>query len=69
MLWDQLFGTYKCEEERPRYGLKTPLGSSNPLKVWFSEVPRLVRDLIRAKSALEASRMLFAPPGGRPEQD
>lgn len=66
MLWDQLFGTYQREEETPRYGLKTPLNSSNPFRVWFSEIPGLYRDLAGARSSGEALRYLLRPPGWRP---
>ncbi len=66
MLWDRIFGTYQREEETPRYGLKTPLNSSNPIRVWFSEIPGLYRDLTGARSLAEAAAYLLHPPGWRP---
>jgi len=69
MLWDQLFGTYQREEETPRYGLKDPINTVNPIKVWFSEIPRLTRDLRGARSFSESIAFLFRPPGWKPAQN
>lgn len=45
IVWDRLFGTYQREEETPNYGLARDYDSVNPLSVWFSELPKFVRDL------------------------
>ena len=66
MLWDRLFGTYQAEEETPRYGLARDFDSVNPLKVWFSEYPALLRDLAAARSVTEVCGYLFKKPGWRP---
>lgn len=66
MLWDRLFGTYQREEETPRYGLKEPIDTVNPIEVWFSEIPGLARDLRGARSLSEAAAYLFRPPGWTP---
>ncbi|MCR9144577.1 MAG: sterol desaturase family protein [bacterium] len=63
MIWDHLFGTYQAETHRPVYGLTTPLNSQNPLRVWFSEFPPLLRALRRAPDLKSAARILFGPPG------
>ncbi|MEM1263099.1 MAG: sterol desaturase family protein [Pseudomonadota bacterium] len=62
IIWDRLFGTYQAEEETPRFGLKRSFDSVNPLIVWFSEVPGLVRDIRRASSFNELWKTLFAHP-------
>ncbi len=62
IVWDRLFGTYQREEETPRYGLKRDFDSVNPFVVWFSELPRFVGDLNRARSWREVWTVLFAPP-------
>src|SRR5690606_41132727 len=31
MIWDRLFGTFQEEEERPIYGITTPVNSWNPV--------------------------------------
>lgn len=67
ILWDRLFGTFQREEETPVYGLVEPIDSVNPIKVWFSEIPRLFRDLMKARSVSEFACYIFARPGWKPE--
>lgn len=69
VIWDQLFGTYQAEEETPRYGLKRDFDSRNPLRVWFSEIPGLWRDMRRARTWGEAWRYMMRPPGWHPSAD
>ncbi len=66
IIWDRMFGSFKEEEETPNYGLTTDFDSQNPLRVWFSEIPALVRDLSAARSWREVWMRLFAPPGWKP---
>lgn len=66
IIWDRMFGTFQDEIETPRYGLKRDFDSQNPLKVWFSELPELFRNLRDAKSVLEVKMRLFGPPGWEP---
>ena len=63
IVWDRIWGTFQAEEETPNYGLARDFDSRNPLKVWFSELPALARDLVRSKSVGEALGYLFQPPG------
>ena len=67
ILWERLWGTFKAEEETPRYGLARDFDSRNPLKVWFSELPSLGRDLARSNSIGEAAGFLFRRPGWAPK--
>lgn len=66
MIWDRMFRSFKEEDETPNYGLTTEFDSQNPLRVWFSEIPGLVRDLRVARSWREVWMRLFAPPGWKP---
>ncbi|MEM8630182.1 MAG: sterol desaturase family protein [Pseudomonadota bacterium] len=66
IIWDRIFGTFQAEEERPRYGLKRDFDSRNPLRVWFSEMPEMMRDLKAARTWGEVWLVLFGPPGWRP---
>ncbi|WP_294225518.1 sterol desaturase family protein [uncultured Shimia sp.] len=66
IIWDRLFGSFQVEKERPRYGLTTDFDSQNPVKVWFSELPGLWRDIKRAKTGRELWGRLFGPPGWKP---
>lgn len=67
MIWDQIFGTYQRELHTPTYGLTTPINTTNPLKVWFSEFPPLVRDLRHAESWRDWWGFLLNRPGWRPD--
>ncbi|MEL7099813.1 MAG: sterol desaturase family protein [Pseudomonadota bacterium] len=69
VIWDRLFGTYQAEEETPRYGLKRDFDSRNPLVVWFSEWPQLLRDLRGARSWAEAWGYLMRRPGWTPRKN
>ena len=67
IIWDRLFGTFQEEEETPRYGLKGDFDSVNPIRVWFSELPGLARDVGRARNAGEVWGYLFRHPGWKPK--
>lgn len=63
IIWDRLFGTFKAEEERPRYGLTTNLTSHNPFRIAFHEWRDIARDLRIAPDLRAALGYLFGPPG------
>ncbi|MGR3637776.1 MAG: sterol desaturase family protein, partial [Shimia sp.] len=67
IIWDRMFGSFQVEEERPRYGLTTDFDSQNPVKVWFSEIPGLWRDIKNAKTGRELRGRLFGPSGWKPD--
>jgi len=62
IIWDRMFGSFQVEEETPRYGLKRDFDSRNPLRVWFSELPQLWRDLKSANGPKELMLQLFQRP-------
>lgn len=66
IVWDRLFGSYAPEEESVVYGLTEPINTVNPIKVWFSELPKLVRDLISSRNLREIWGYLFRGPEWRP---
>ena len=66
---DRLFGSFKEEQEAPHYGLAQDFNSVNPLRVWFSEFPELLTDIVNAKSVYELRKRLFARPGWLPDAD
>jgi sterol desaturase/sphingolipid hydroxylase (fatty acid hydroxylase superfamily) len=47
IVWDKLFGTFEPErvDDRPRYGIVTPLRSFNPLRAAFHEWLGIARDI------------------------
>lgn len=63
IIWDRLFGSFQVEEETPRYGLVRGFDSRNPIAVWFSEWPELIRDVATAGSLRGGWRRLFERPG------
>ncbi|GAB2788910.1 sterol desaturase family protein [Rhabdobacter roseus] len=63
IIWDRLFGTFQEEEERPRYGLTTNLGTYNPIRIALHEWVDISKDVARAPSLKVALGYLFGPPG------
>ena len=63
IIWDRLFGTFRREEHRPRYGITSNIESHNLLVVNFHEWAALFRDLFRARSLREVYLAVLAKPG------
>lgn len=66
IIWDRLFGTYQAEEDTVVYGITQPVDSLNPITINFAEYRHILRDIRKSKSAKEAFRYLFKPPGWKP---
>jgi len=68
MVFDRLFGTYVAErdDEAVKYGLVTPVGSYNPVKIAFHEWVNMGRDL-RTYNIRHWPGLLFGPPGWSPD--
>ncbi|MBS1658276.1 MAG: sterol desaturase family protein [Chitinophagales bacterium] len=62
IIWDKWFGTYQKEEERPHYGLTTPVHSGNPFFLVFHEAIDIVRDVRKAKTFKEKWWYIFGSP-------
>lgn len=69
IIWDRMFGTFVPEddEEKPRYGIISNLGTFNPFRVAFHEWVGIWRDVTHAKSLRDALGYLFGPPGWSPD--
>ena len=67
IIWDRMFGTFKKEEERPTYGITTPLNSWNPVYANFAHYVDLFRWSRQTRSVGDTFRLLFKPPGWFPE--
>jgi sterol desaturase/sphingolipid hydroxylase (fatty acid hydroxylase superfamily) len=63
IIWDKLFGTFQPEEERPAYGLTTPIKTYNPFKIIFHEWIAITKDVNRAKSWKKKLFHVFYKPG------
>jgi sterol desaturase/sphingolipid hydroxylase (fatty acid hydroxylase superfamily) len=62
IIWDRIFGTFQAEEERPDYGITTPVNSYNPIKLNFHEWIDIVKDVRASRSLKEAYSMMFIRP-------
>jgi alkylglycerol monooxygenase len=67
IIYDRLFGTFQQEEERPNYGITKPLNSWNPVYANFAHYIDLFHDVKKTHSVGDALKVLFYPPGWRPE--
>jgi len=67
IIWDRMFGTFQAEEERPNYGITTPLNSWNPIYANFAHYIDLYGWLKQVRNIPDAFRLLFKGPGWFPE--
>jgi len=67
IVWDRLFGSFQPELHRPTYGLTTPVGTANILRLQTHEYAAIVRDVRRAPTLRDKLGYVFGPPGWRPE--
>lgn len=66
IIWDRMFGTFQEEMHRPTYGLTTPVGTYNLLKLQYGEYANMVRDVRGAQRWRHKLGYIFAPPGWQP---
>lgn len=63
IIWDRIFGTYQPLEERPVYGLTTPIPySSNPFYLNFHEIKEIAKDVKAAGTFREKMFYIFGSP-------
>jgi sterol desaturase/sphingolipid hydroxylase (fatty acid hydroxylase superfamily) len=69
IVFDRLFGTYKAEDAAVplKYGLVHPVTTNNPLVIVYGDFIEPIRELWSAKSWGDRWRLIFMPPGWRPE--
>ncbi len=63
IIWDRIFGTFKKEQERPRYGLTRDIGSFNPFIVALVTWAELFRKAGRSGSMKNFFNYFLRPPG------
>lgn len=66
IIWDRMFGTFQGEEERPDYGITTPLESFNPVRAQWQPISALLREAWRMPGLSNKFRLLFSRPGWQP---
>jgi len=63
MIWDHLFGTFQYEEEKPVYGLTTPVeNKTNPFVLNFHEYRDMLHDIKHSDGLKELLFFIFASP-------
>ena len=64
MIWDHLFGSFQYEEEKPIYGLTTPVeNKTNPFTLNFHEYKDMLYDVKHSDGIKEMLFFVFASPG------
>jgi sterol desaturase/sphingolipid hydroxylase (fatty acid hydroxylase superfamily) len=66
IVWDRLFRTFQPELHRPTYGLTTPVGTYNVLRLQFHEYAAILLDLRAARGWRDRLGYILGPPGWRP---
>ena len=67
IIWDRMFGSFKAEEERPHYGVTTPLKSWNPVYANFAHYINLYGWMKEIRNPKDGIKLLFNKPGWFPE--
>ncbi len=67
IIWDKMFGTFQEEEEKPHYGVTTPIKSWNAIWANLVHYNFVLNDFKNAKTWKDRYRVLFKKPGWRPE--
>lgn len=68
MIWDRLFGTFQEEEERPIYGITTPVNSWNPVMANIQPFVMLFSELKTIPGFWNKLKFTFAKPGWYPAE-
>lgn len=62
IIWDRMFNTFQLEEEKPDYGITTPINSYNPIYLNFHEWMDIYRDVKNSKTWKERFKNIFGRP-------
>jgi sterol desaturase/sphingolipid hydroxylase (fatty acid hydroxylase superfamily)/tetratricopeptide (TPR) repeat protein len=68
ILWDKLFGTFQVEEERPTYGLTTPLTDTTLVNVITHEWRAIFQDVSSTRNLGHRIQYVFGRPGWKPTE-
>lgn len=66
--WDMMFGTFQKEEERPTYGVTTPINSWNPVWANFANFEIMRKEMKQIKGFKNNLKYLFYKPGWLPKE-
>ena len=63
MIWDHWFGSFQCEEEKPRYGITTKFNNKiNPFVLSFYGYRNILQDVKEARGIRQKFFFIFASP-------
>jgi sterol desaturase/sphingolipid hydroxylase (fatty acid hydroxylase superfamily) len=68
IVWDRMFGTFQLEEEKPVYGITTPIASWNPIRANFIHYFQMNQQLKQTAGIWNKIRVMFNKPGWRPAE-
>jgi len=68
IIFDRLFGTFQAEEERPTYGITTPVASYNPLVAHWKPFESIFKDMKLISGFKNKVLLLLKPPGWLPTE-
>jgi len=68
IIWDRMFGTFQEEEERPTYGITTPLNSWNPIYAQVQHFEVIYKDITKVEGLKNKLSVLFNKPGWLPKE-
>lgn len=63
IIWDKMFGTFQPEEEKPVYGITTPVNSWNPVWANFAHFKTIGSQLKESRNFIDVFKTLFYKPG------
>ena len=67
IIWDRIFGTFRREGEKVRFGITKNIDPQNLPNIMFHEFIAIGKDVGRSRSFLDALRYVFGHPGWSPE--
>jgi len=67
IIWDKMFGTFQVEEERPTYGITTPVNSWNPVWANFNHYAQMWATLKTIDGFSNKVKFTFNKPGWLPD--
>jgi len=68
IIWDKMFNSFEEEQEKPVYGLTKPIGSVNPVIVFFHGLARLFQQVKSAPGIKNKIGYIIQPPGWEPAE-
>jgi len=68
IIWDRIFGTFQEEEEKPTYGITTPLNSWNAVWANVSHYAQMCTDIKRIPRWRDRIKYVFMKPGWLPDE-